>query len=230
MARKLTARIRNRLGLPPSFGDLGDTAPVSRHFGFDRGTPVDRYYVEHFLARHASRITGRTLEIGDDSYTARFGGDRTSGREVLHIDPAHPATYHGDLASPGILPPARFDCAVVTQTLHLIFNMHAALGQLHAALKPGGTLLLTVPGITPIAGDEWGDTWYWSLTRASLTRLVDEVFGPGQASLAVYGNVFAATAFLQGLAYEEVPLAKLDLVDPLYPVTVAACAVKRSDG
>src|SRR5215218_7850047 len=27
--------------------------PVSREWGFDRGTPVDRYYVECFLARFA---------------------------------------------------------------------------------------------------------------------------------------------------------------------------------
>jgi hypothetical protein len=227
MARRMTGWVRRKLGLPPSFGDLGRTEPVSRQFGFDRGTPVDRYYIARFLTDHASRICGRTLEIGDDAYTARFGGDRTTGRDVLHIDPGSAATYHGDLATPGILPAAAFDCAVITQTLHLIYDMKAALVQLHASLRPGGALLVTVPGITQIAGDEWGKNWFWSLTPASLGRLLGEVFGDGQASLTAYGNVFASTAFLQGIAYEELPLAKLNIVDPLYPMLVAGCAIKR---
>ena len=32
------------------FGDLRRLSPISRHFGFDRGTPIDRYYIEGFLA------------------------------------------------------------------------------------------------------------------------------------------------------------------------------------
>src|SRR3954471_21782846 len=66
-----------------SFGDLNRTTPLSRHFGFDRGTPVDRYYIESFLAENAGAIRGRTLEIGDDEYTHRFGGTRAQQRDVL---------------------------------------------------------------------------------------------------------------------------------------------------
>ena len=226
MARGLTIRIRRKLGLKPRFGDLAGTEPISRNFGFDRGTPVDRYYIEQFLNDHAGRIAGHALEIGDDFYTARFGGEQTACRDVLHIDPGHPATYHGDLATPGVLPEGTFDCEVVTQTLHLIYDMKAALMQLHAGLRPGGTLLVTAPGISQIAGDAWGETWYWSLTPASLTRLLAEVFSPEHVSVVSYGNVFAATAFLQGIACEDLRREKLELIDPLYPVIVAACAVK----
>src|SRR6185503_10982321 len=52
-----------------SFGNLRRLTPISRVFGFDRGTPVDRYYIENFLADNASDIRGRVLEVGDDSYT-----------------------------------------------------------------------------------------------------------------------------------------------------------------
>src|SRR6478735_5047329 len=69
---------RRRLWTPPpgtiDFGDFGRTEPVSVDFGFDRGLPIDRYFVEGFLARNASRIRGRVLEIGDNEYTLRFGG------------------------------------------------------------------------------------------------------------------------------------------------------------
>src|SRR4051794_37443694 len=55
-------------------GDFCRTAPISTVFGFDRGTPIDRYYIETFLSKNADDIRGRVLEIGDNSYTVRFGG------------------------------------------------------------------------------------------------------------------------------------------------------------
>jgi hypothetical protein len=42
----------------------------------------------------------------------------------------------------------------------------------------------------------------------------------------MHGNVFAATAFLQGAALEEVDRAKLDIEDPAYPVTITLRARK----
>jgi hypothetical protein len=48
------------------FGDLRRVRPISRAFALDRGLPVDRHYIEHFLAAHAADIRGRVLEIGDD--------------------------------------------------------------------------------------------------------------------------------------------------------------------
>lgn len=225
----MATRVLRRLRRPwPDFGHLSRTEPVSRAFGFDRGTPVDRYYIDRFLTDRAPAVRGRTLEVGDDDYTRRFGADRTTRREVIHIDPANAAAvYHGDMSSPGVLPTATFDCAVITQTLHLIYDMAAAVRHLHDSLVPGGTLLLTVPGISQIAGDEWGESWFWSLTQLSAGRLFSDAFGPENISIQAYGNVYAATAFLHGLAVTELECNKLDVVDPLYPVIVAVEAVRR---
>ena len=33
-------------------GSLRRTTPISSSFGFDRGQPIDRYYIEDFLRRH----------------------------------------------------------------------------------------------------------------------------------------------------------------------------------
>ena len=222
LVRRMVRRLRR--SLPYS---LSRTEPISRAFGYDRGTPVDRYYIEQFLTGRRSTVRGRTLEVGDDNYTRLFGADRTTQREVIHIDPTNAAaSYHGDMSSPGVLPIATFDCAVITQTLHLIYDMHAAVRRLHASLVPGGTLLLTVPGISQIAGDEWGKTWFWSLTQLSVARLLSDVFGAQNVAVQTYGNVFAATAFLHGLAVEEIDQRKLGAVDPLYPVIVAAVATR----
>ena len=45
---------------------------------------------ENFLAREASSIRGRVLEVGDNSYTQKFGGSRVTGSDVLHIVEGNP--------------------------------------------------------------------------------------------------------------------------------------------
>lgn len=211
------------------FGVFARTTPISINFGFDRGLPIDRYYIERFLRTHSADIFGHTLEVGDDAYTRTFGGDRTERRDTIHIDPTEPATFHGDLTIPGVLPSGAFDCVVVTQTLHLVYDMPLALARLHDALKPGGTLLMTAPGITPIAADQWGKDWYWSLTPRSLLRLLNDQFGEGRTTISCFGNVFAASAFLYGLATHEVSRKWLDELDPRYPVILGARTIRGSD-
>jgi len=182
--------------------------------------------VEGFLAERSGDIRGRALEIGDASYCRRFG--KVSHQDVLHVDAsASGATITGDLSCPGVLPPGAFDCMVVTQTLHLIYDMSAAIGQIYLALKPGGVLLLTSPGITRIDRGDWKDTWYWSLSEASIRRLFSGVFGDENCEVGVHGNVYAATCFLQGLALEEVDRKKLDVLDPCFPVILTVRALKR---
>ncbi len=88
--------------VPPGdvrFGDLRRLTPMSGAFGFDRGQPVDRYYIEAFLNRHASDIRGRVLEVGDATYTRGFGGQLVSRSDVLHVNDSNPhATIVADLA------------------------------------------------------------------------------------------------------------------------------------
>jgi SAM-dependent methyltransferase len=209
------------------FGGLRRTEPISRHFGYDRGLPVDRHYIKQFLGRYRKDITGRALEIGDDSYTRQFGGDQVTMRDILHVHEGNPkATIVSDLSSSEGIPSDAFDCAIVTQTLQCIFEPFTALRTLHRILKPGGVLLATVPGITPLSVDEWSTTWYWSFTRASMRRMCASVFGEKGVRVAAYGNVFAATCFLEGIAVEDVTTAELDIRDPGYDVLITIHAQK----
>jgi SAM-dependent methyltransferase len=209
------------------FGDLRRLSPISSTFGFDRGTPVDRHYIERFLAGNADDIRGRVLEIGDNTYTLRFGGSRVERSDIFYVDTSNPhATFVGDLARRDVLPEAIFDCIIMTQTLHLIFDMRAAIGNLHRALKPRGVLLITTPGISPIDRGEWKATWYWSLTAGAVRNLLEERFHPNNVAIETHGNVFAATCFLYGIAVEELDNADLEVDDASFPVTVAARAIK----
>nr|WP_231134161.1 glycosyltransferase [Motilibacter deserti] len=208
-------------------GSLASTEPVSRFFGFDRGLPVDRYYIEGFLAENAENVGGRVLEVGDSSYTLRFGGDRVTRADVLNVDAAMPGTtFAADLADAPELPSEAFDCVVLTQTLHLVYDMAAAVRTLHRILRPGGTVLATVPGISPVSADRWAETWYWSLTPLSARLLFEEAFEPDLVEVRQWGNVLSAVAFVEGLSAQELRPQELDRVDPQYPVTVAVRAFK----
>lgn len=213
---------------PVRFGDLRRVSPIDREFGFGRGRPVDRYYIEQFLAAHAADIHGSVLEVGDSTYTRQFGRSAVTRSDILYPRAGHPnATIVGDLATGTGLRSGTFDCAVITQTLLLIYDLHAAVRTLHRIVVPGGVVLATVPGICQIARTDdarWGD--FWRFTPRGTERLFADAFGPANTSVSTFGNVLAATAFLYGLAADELRDAELDYRDPDYPVTIAVRAQK----
>jgi GT2 family glycosyltransferase/SAM-dependent methyltransferase len=243
-ARQLGARLRiggllgplgrNRALPPPGrvgFGDLRRVTPISRDFGYDRGLPVDRYYIEQFLARHRSLIRGRVLEIGDDSYTRKFGGRRVLAADVLHVEEGNEqATYVGDLTCADQIPSDHFDCFILTQTLHLVYDVRAALQTIYRVLKPGGVVLATLPGISQRSRDQWADYWCWGFTRLSAGRLFAEFFPAEEIEVESHGNVLAATAFLQGLAANELSPEELEHQDPQYEMLITVRAVKAPSG
>jgi SAM-dependent methyltransferase len=202
--------------------------PVSANGDFDRGLPIDRYYIERFLRNHSSDVCGRVLEVADPGYTRRFGGGNVTRSDVLYAGPGNPlATLVGDLAKRETLPEGAFDCIILTQTLMYIYDVRSALTTTHHALKPGGVLLATVPGICPICRAEmkrWGE--FWRFTTQSTGRLFEEVFAGGEVRVEAHGNVLAAVAFLHGLAVDEVRPEELDDTDPDFEVLITVRAVK----
>ena len=213
-------------------GDLRRVTPIDSGFGLGRGKPVDRHYIEDFLQRHAGDIRGRVLEVAEDAYTQRFGGDRVERSDILHADDSNPrATLVGDLADANDLPCDSFDCFICTQTLTYIYDVQTAVATIHRILKPGGVLLATVPGISqmsPYDRDRWGE--YWRFTAQSLGRLLGESFGSEQVQVEAYGNVLASTAFLQGLRTDDLRRDELDHRDQRYQMLIAGRAVKSGRG
>lgn len=211
------------------FGGLRRLAPVSQVFGLDRGLPVDRYYIEKFLAANAADIRGRVLEMGDPFYTRKFGGDRVAKSDVLHVVEGNPqATVVADLTCADHIPTDSFDCIILTQTLQMIYDYRAALRHLHRILRPGGVLLMTTHGISRVARREGVDDWgeYWHFTSQSLKRLFGELFPPSNVKIDVYGNVLAALASLHGFAADELETHELDHLDPNYEILLSVRAVK----
>jgi SAM-dependent methyltransferase len=206
------------------WGDFRNPQPVCANFGFSRGKPIDRHYIESFLAAHAGDVSGRVLEIKDGGYTRRFGGSRVKQSDVLDYDADNKAaTIIADLNDPKALQRGAYDCAIITQTLQYMIEPAKVLRHLHDSLKPGGVLLLTVPAITAMRGR---DPWYWNFTDHGVERLLGEIFDPSDVSVHAYGNLVSAVALLEGLSAGELTEAELAANDPAYEVLIVARAVR----
>ena len=211
------------------FGSLRRLRPIGEDWGSTRGLPIDRYYIETFLAQHADDIRGRVLEMKDRSYTLRFGGARVTQSDVLHKVPGNPdATLVGDLSGvPPILPTGAFDAMICTQTLQFIYDIRTAVATLYQGLKPGGVLLATVPSITQISRydmEHWGD--YWRFTTLSARLLFTEQCPGAHIQVEAYGNVLVALASLHGIASNELRPRELNTFDPDYEFLVTVRVVK----
>jgi hypothetical protein len=218
--------------IPPfrcvDFGSFRRTKPIHSGFSMGRGTYIDRYYIERFLRENSGSIKGCVMELADNEYTVNFGGVDVTQSEVLDIRPNHrTATIIADLSTGIGIQSNAYDCVILTQTLNFIYDVRGAVHTLHRILKPGGTALVSVSGISQISQDEMaycGD--YWRFTSLSLARLFHEVFPTDCVSVESRGNVLSAMAFLHGLAAEELTTQELDQRDLNYQVTVLLKAVK----
>ena len=150
--------------------------------------------------------------------------------DVLHVVEGNPiATIVADLSNAPHIPDNSFDCIIFTQTLQMIVDMGATLDTLHRILKPGGTVLVTTAGIAKVGRrlgrDDWGE--YWRHTGQGLDVQAQQHFPGAEIEIVSYGNVLAATAFLYGLAIDELEPSELDYVDPDFEVIIGARITKK---
>lgn len=199
-----------------SWGDFSTTTPINNNWGFERGTPIDRYYIAAFLEANAGHIQGRVLEVAGNEYTKQYGGDRVSASDVLHPSEGNPrATVIADLAEPSQITDNLFDCVICTQTLQLIFDIHTATESLYRFLKPGGVLLLTVPCVSQICREDMAITGdYWRFTTAALQRLLETQFPSDAVHIESHGNVKTSVGFLHGVSADEIAEEELLESDP----------------
>ena len=237
LARKYTTRKTRRQIIritrwPPigwvNFGSFNRLRPISTEWGTERGSPIDRYYIEKFLGNCSSLIRGRVLEIGDDTYTRKFGSPYLEQSDVLHVSENKPGvTIIGDLTSANNIQNNSFDCILLTQTLQFIYDVPAVIRTVYRILKSGGSALVTVPGIAQISRydmDRWGD--YWRFTTKSIEKLFAVDFPVENLTIKGWGNVKASIAFLHGIAYEELRTKDLDYFDPDYELLITVQATK----
>ena len=206
---------------PVDLGELRRTTPVARNWGYERGTPIDRHYIERFLERHSGDIRGAVLEIQEPDYTSRFGGNRVTRSDVLDINPANPsATVISDLRCAGNIPSSSYDCIILTQTLHVIDDMRSVIGECARLLAPGGVLLATLPCASRVCLEYGDEDDFWRVTEAGARVLFSSAFPADGLDVRAHGNVLTLAAFLYGLACHELQPAEFEAHDPYFPLLV----------
>lgn len=204
--------------------------PLDDSYGMNRGTPIDRYYIEKFLEAQKKWIHGTVMEIGDRFYTQKFGGEQVTDSIILHVEKENAANHQikGNFATGEGLTEESIDCLICTQTLPFIYDLRSAADNILRILKRGGVALITVGGISQIIQYEqihYGH--FWSFTSQSLSRLFEEIEAVDTVEIFSYGNVKTATAFLYGISYEELKQEELDIFDPSYQLILAAIIKKK---
>lgn len=140
---------------------------------------------------------------------------RGGTRESVDIAPkaGEQVTWRADLTDMPEVPSDRYDAAVCHQVLEHVPDPAAAARELLRVLKPGGTLVISVPHLSrqhELPHD------YFRFTPQGLRRLLEDA-GFEIRSITAYGGVFSflhhqfATAFI-GLAAIARPLHALAVV------------------
>lgn len=200
--------------------------PVSKRFGAERGTPVDRIYIERFLQDNRSKIQGVVMEIADAGYTEKFGHDVKQSL-VLHVNGWGKNAVKGNLETGEGLTRDSVDCLICTQTLQFLYDIHSAVHNIYTMLKPGGVALITAHCLGQISlydYSNWGE--YWRFTDQSMRKLFAESFDDKNVEVHSWGNMKAAIAYQYGLCAEDLEEEDFEINDEQFPVTITVCAKK----
>ena len=220
MRAVVTRLIKNR----DAYLNSGELEPISKKYGFDRGKPIDRHFIESFLNDNRDCIKGRCLEIVDNTYTRKFGGDRTTTSDALDIFPTRNANIHGDLRNLTQVQDSVYDCIIVTQTFNVIDDYNAAIKECLRILKSGGTLLATVPTLSPC----WNlKINLWRYSKETALHVFSQYFGLKNTSVKSYGNKNAVKGFWVGLSMEDLKAFDLTENDKDFPLTIGIRAIKK---
>jgi len=204
--------------------------------GRQRGTPVIRYYWERFLDAHRSDVRGRALEIGGTSTLGRIGGERVTETNAMDLAARDGVAIVADLSRADALESAGYDCFVIPFTMHLIYDLDAALHHAIRLLKPGGVLLVNFPCVDYYFADglDMGTGrplhMFWWFTPLQVENLLRRAGLDAEAfTLTSYGNLFARVAYQMNMAAEELTTEERDFIDRGHPLLVCARIVRPAE-
>lgn len=202
--------------------------PLSQVHGFDRGTPIDRFYISTFLTEHAALIHGDVAEFKDARYASEFGRANVATVTIIDVDERNPlASLIADVTKPQSLPSASFDCILCTQAIQFFRNPASAIRNFWQSLRNGGFLLLTAPALGR-QSVSMANTDYWRITPPGIRLLFEE--WEGIVKIAEYGNLRACLGMLIGEAAEEVDADALATRDPAFPLLSCVSAQRPYRG
>jgi SAM-dependent methyltransferase len=198
--------------------------PISTDFGWSRGTPVGRHYVNKFVAEMATGLGGTVLEFGESRYKACF--KTVQQYQVIDVVPGPSVDYVCDIHDVSSVPEHYFDVIVCTQVLEHVERPVDALRQLHKLLKHDGHLICTVPFLAHI---HYVPTDFY---RFSIDAICSALGTAGFQVLEARnsGNALVTLGSLLGYAAEDFRSKEMEVVDNVYPFNVLAFARPMKGG
>ncbi len=200
--------------------------PLSRRCGVERGTPIDRYYIEKFIASNQKCIRGITMEVADNYYTKKFGLNVEKSL-TMHVEGWGKDVIQINLETgKGVLDNS-IECFICTQTIQMIYDIKAAVYNIYRMLKPGGIALITIAGIAGLSLYDyynWGE--YWRGTPKAIKKLFEEIFEEDNIKIVSYGNVKTTIAFLYGMCIEDLRENDFLYDDEQFPLLLG-CVVRK---
>lgn len=202
--------------------------------GRQRGTPIIRYYWGHFLQQHRADIRGNALEIGTTITLRQYGRNSVTRYDAIDLEAHSPEiTVVADLSRADHVRSDTYDCFINQFTMHLIYDVEAALYHSIRILKPDGVLLVNFPCADYYfpKGLDMGTGaplfMYWWFTPIQVENLLRRLgLTERDYTLAIYGNLFARISYQINMSAEELTRHELEYVDPGHPLLICARVIK----
>lgn len=202
------------------WGDLRRASPFCAEFGFSRGTPIDRYYLNLFVAEICDQLHGDVVEIGGKNHNKNsYGFSRVFRYRGLNLIASPGVELIGDAAQSQCLPPSSLDGLVAFNVLEHTPRPWQIVNNMRLWLREGGVACCMVPNaqrLHKMPEDYW---------RPLPAALMEMFTGWSERRLYQYGNPVSTVASLMGIAAEELEEAELIDYHPDYPV--ASCIFAR---
>lgn len=195
------------------FGDFREYAPFCNNYGFTRGTPIDRYYLDQFIAEIRDEVNGDTLEIGGRKENRhRYGLRHVISYKVIDVIGGRSVDIVADAHDVTACSANSFDSILLFNVLEHCERPWVIASNLSTWLRPGGKVYCMVPVVQRIHGDPKD---YWRILPDSLEFLFRDYH---ILKKGTYGNLMTSVAALSGIAMEELDLDELSPKNPQYPV------------
>jgi len=206
-----------------NWGDLRRLVPICARFGFSRGAPIDRYYLDQFIHKIRPIVLGDVVEIGGkDSNRAAYQFDHATQYRGFDMFGDPDISLVGDAHDPQALPEGQLDTIIAFNVLEHCPKPWLVIDNMRRWLKPGGMAIVMVPSCQRLHRMPED---YWRPMPAALGHLFSTWSDP---ELHVYGNPLTTIAAMMGISVGELSAAELDAFHPDYPV--ATCVIAKKHG
>jgi len=193
------------------FGDFDRLSPACLDFGFSRGTPLDRYYLNKFVAESRDLVVGSVLEIGGQKGSHELYGFKNATSYVTMSIDSSDADITTDAHDASAALPESYDSIIIFNVLEHCRRPWVIASNIYSWLKPGGRVFVMIPNMQRI---HEGPGDYWRILPEGLRSIFNQF---NVEKLVTYGNLFTSIAALSGVSSEEIPTGDKDSLDTDYP-------------